>query len=148
MGWFVTSKNNFALGTAFISKALPSLEAGEIQLSANLRVAPTASSLSHPPLPAIYQGTVTLKGAPPATGTRLYARVVNQAIGDTWIRTKVMENGKYMLPLGVSNNGYVNAIVEFYMEGTKAEIQGLNASDEGSLRYKARGHRSLDLVFA
>ena len=142
---FSVSQDNFAMATEFIQTALPRLQDGNIRLEP--RPAPTPSPSAPPPLPAIYSGTVTFKGAFPDEGTRLYARVVQPAIGDVWIRTEVKLNGSYVLPLGLLNALYVNSVVELYLEGVKAEIQGLNTIEQGILRYEPANNRTLDLVF-
>ena len=49
--------------------------------------------------------------------------------------------------IGTSSRDYLNNPVEFYMEGAKAEIQGLGVTEMGVLRYKESGHRNLDLAF-
>ena len=51
------------------------------------------------------------------------------------------------MALAVLNALYVNAVVEFYLEGVKAEIQGLSTAELGILRYREGQNRSLDLVF-
>ncbi len=144
---FIVTQENFALATEFIRDALSRLENGVIQLEP--RPSPTANPLIPPPLPAIYQGSITLKGAPPPEGTLLYARVIHPDIGDLWLPTRSDSGGNYVLALGVVNSRYLNSEVEFYMEGLKAEIQELNLELD-VLRYQqvsGKLNRELDLVF-
>ena len=142
---FIVSSDNFAMATEFIQTALPRLQDGTIRLEP--RPVPTPSPGSPPPPPAIYSGTITFKGTAPAEGTRLYARVVQPTIGDLWLRTEAKLDGTYTLVLGVVNTLYVDSVVEFYLEGVKAEIQGLAILDQGLLRYEPAKSRTLDLVF-
>ena len=142
---FTASSDNFAMAAEFIKGALPRLTDGVIQLEP--RPMPTPSSGSPPPLPAIYFGAITFKGMPPREGTRLYARIVQPQIGDQWLITRVNSDGAYVFPLGVVNPLYVNSVVEFYLEGVKAAIQGLAIFDQGILRYEPGQNRTLDLVF-
>ena len=143
---FIVTQDNFAMATEFIQTALPRLRDGTIRLEP--RPLPTPNPGSPPPLPAVYSGTATFEGAFPAEGTRLYARVVQPTIGDLWLRTFVKLNGTYTLVLGVVNALYANSVVEFYLEGVKAEIQGLSTAEQGILRYNAALNRTLDLVFS
>ena len=142
---FIVSSNNFAMAAEFIQTALPRLQDGTIQLEP--RPVSTPGPSAPPPLPAIYSGAVTYQGTAPAEDTRLYARVVHPTIGDLWLRTEVKLNGTYTLVLGVVNTLYVNTVVEFYLEGVKADIQGLGILEQGILRYKEAQSRTLDLVF-
>ena len=91
---------------------------------------------------------MTFKGTTPKEGTLLHARVIQPQIGDLWLPpTKVRLDGTYTLVLGVVNALYVNSVVDFYVEGVKAEIQGLTILDQGLLRYEPAKNRTLDLVF-
>ena len=142
---FVALEENFALTSEFIQASLDRLSGGVINLEP--RPVPTPSAAAPPPLPAIYRGSVTLQGTAPPEGTPLYARVINTQLGDLWSRTEVGSGGTYTLILGTVNRLYLNNVVEFYMEGAKAQIEGLVFSDAGVLRLKEAESRTLDLAF-
>lgn len=109
----------FAKAEDSIRPALQGLLNGLVNLSAP-RPTPTADSGSPPPIPLILDGNVLVKGTQAATGTKLYARIVNQALGDAWFATTVKADGTYQVVLGVINANYVNSPVEFYVEGVKS----------------------------
>ena len=140
---FVVTQENFALASESIQGALDLLSSGVILLEP--RPSPTPSAGVPPPLPSIYSGSITFKGAPPPKGTPLYARVINPSLGDLWSRpsaAKVQAGGTYTLILGTVNTRYLNQLVEFYMEGVKARIEG-----QGVLRFEQGENRVLNLVF-
>ena len=142
---FIVSSDNFAMATEFIQTALPRLADGVIEVEP--RPKPDPGPGSPPPFTAIYTGAITFKGTPPNEGTPLYARVMQQQIGDEWLKTQIGPDGTYTMVLGVVNSLYVNSVVEFYVEGVKAEIQGLTILDQGLLRYEPAKNRTLDLIF-
>ena len=145
---FIVTQENFALASEFIQGTLSRLQDGVIQLEPRPSLTPNPGI--PPPLPAIYKGSITFKGAPPPEGTLLYARVIHPAIGDLWLSTRADSGGNYVLALGVVNSLYLNSQVEFYMDGVKAEIQGLTLLELGVLHYQqvlGKLNRTLDLVF-
>ena len=142
---FIALGENFALTSEFIQASLDRLSGGVINLEP--RPSPTPSAAAPPPLPAIYRGSVTLRGTAPPEGTPLYARVINAQLGDLWTLTEVGSGGTYTLILGTVNRLYLDDVVEFYMEGAKAQIEGLVFSDSGVLRLKEAQNRTLGLTF-
>ena len=142
---FVVSSDNFAMAAEFIQTALPRLANGVIQVEP--RPQPDPDPGSPPPFFAIYTGAVTFKGMTPTEGTLLHARVIQPQIGDEWLKAEIRLAGTYALVLGVVDSLYVNSVVEFYVEGVKAEIQGLTILEQGVLRYEPAKNRTLDLVF-
>ena len=73
--------------------------------------------------------------------------MINAQLGDLWTRTEVGSGGTYTLILGTVNRLYLDDVVEFYMEGAKAQIEGLVFADSGVLRYKEAQSRTLGLTF-
>ena len=142
---FVVTQENFALASESIEGALDVLSSGFILLEPRPSPTPSAGIPPPPPVPAIYSGSITFKGAPPPERTPLYARVINPQLGDLWTRPSaatVQAGGTYTLILGTISTSYLDKVVEFYMEGVKAQIEG-----QGVLRFEQGDNRVLNLVF-
>lgn len=165
---FIAKQENFVLTSQFIETALVKLRGGEISLckpKADLgtkgycieslletRTAPALPAGLRPQTPAIYRGTVSVNGAAPVNGTRLYARLVNAALGDSWTNFTLDSAGNYTIHAGTGHSGYQNSVVEFYIDGVKAQIRGTTFLDQariqdGVLRYRHGDFLTLGLSF-
>ena len=130
------SGGGYALAAEFIEPALPRLEGGVMQTSP--RPVPTASAGQFPPLPATIRGTVTIESDIAPEGTLLYARMVHSSLGDTWFPLVVEESGLYRLTVATLLAGYVNATIEFYIDGVKSD---------GITTFRQGKNTDLDLSF-
>lgn len=165
---FIATQENFVLTSQFIETALVKLKGGEISLckpKAKLgtkeycaealletRTGSTLPAGIRPQTPAIYRGTVSVNGAAPVNGTRLYARLVNSTLGDSWTNFTLDSTGNYTIHAGTGHSSYQNSVVEFYIDGVKAQIQGTTFLDQarlqdGILRYRHGDFLTLDLSF-
>ena len=147
---FAAKIENFSAATEFLEKTFLSLQSGSIKIRP--RPSPKAGPNAFPPMPTEYNGTIQFKGSIPTKGSTLYMQVNEPNIGDTWISTidegnYIQENGAYLIFLTVSSPAYRNSLVNFYMDGIKAEVQGLSQIDNGELRYTPSDRRTLNLIF-
>ncbi len=119
------SPGAYALVSISIQQTMPQLQAGTIQLTP--RPAPPPDP-QQAPVFVLFQGNVTVGGALPPAGARVYARVVNAALGDIWAPVKgaaIKEDGSYQIAVGATSQGYANSPVEFYIDGIKAKETAL-----------------------
>ena len=99
---------------------LPSLKAGI------LNILPSASAIdgsqpgAPPGIPAIYAGTVRVGGQIPQGSTRIYARVTKSGLTDLWFSQPLDFSGNFVIPVGITVQGYDNATVQFWIDATHA----------------------------
>ncbi len=113
------SGGGYALDSEFIETALPRLEGGVMQTST--RPVTTPAQGASIPLPATIRGTVTIGGDIAPEGTLLYARMVHSTLEDVWFPIVIEATGLYRLTVATLLIGYVNATIEFYVDGVKSE---------------------------
>ena len=60
-------------------------------------------------------------------GNRLYAKVSKRGLADQWFSSEVTTAGRYLVTIGVCQGSYVNATVEFWLDGTASPNTGTYA---------------------
>ena len=98
--------------------AIPSLRSGRIHIE-NLLPLTQQPDDSPPAIPIIFNGDITIDGAPAPVGTRVYARLKKQGQLDHWTSAPIARDqvGFYILNVSAPANSYNGAIVEFWVNG-------------------------------
>ena len=73
-----------------------------------------------PPIPIIYQGSLSVNGQVAPAGTRVYARVRATGRPDVWKSVWTNAEGQYTFPIAVCVSGYNGATIEFWSNAKKA----------------------------
>ena len=69
-----------------------------------------------PPLPIIFNGEVTIDGAPAPVGTLLHAKVSKEGEPDAWQSTPIGMSGEYVFPVSADPQTYFGGSVEFWVD--------------------------------
>jgi S1-C subfamily serine protease len=107
---------------ALAASLIPSLESGVNIVLPQPTTGGEDPNSGPPPLPAIFRGSVTVNGAPPAANTRIYARVSKAGLPDAWFSYVLQADspGFYVLAIGVTNGSYTGGSVDFWYQAQKA----------------------------
>ena len=116
----------YALTTGgLIDRVLPRLESGVIVISGSAAQCPVGT---FPPIPATFNGSITVGGQSAPVGSRIYAKVSKTNLTDQWFSTEITTAGRYLVTIGVCQSSYVNATVEFWLDGTASPNTGTYAA--------------------
>ncbi len=107
--------------------ALPVLRSGRMQI---LPVLPRPDWESLPNVPIVFNGEITVDGAPAPAGTLVYAKVSKEGEPDYWRSTLLGVAGEYVLPLSADTQTYLGGSVEFWVD---CESSSTVATYEGFL---------------
>ncbi len=106
----------YAMTTSgLLNRVLPLLEGGVTVISGAAAKCPAGV---FPPIPATFNGSVTIGGEAAPVGSRVYAKISKRGLADQWFSGEITTAGRYLLTVGVCQSSYVNATVQFWMNGS------------------------------
>lgn len=94
--------------------ALPVLRSGRMQINTVPSV-PDYHSPPLPPIPVIFNGEISIDGAPGPVGTLAHAKLSKEGQPDYWQSTVLGMAGEYVLPLS-ADSSYLGGSVEFWVD--------------------------------
>lgn len=117
--------------------ALRALRSRRMQIN----TAPSASDYHFPPLPpipVIFNGEMSIDGAPAPVGTLVHAKVSKEGQPDYWQSTLLGMTGEYVLPLS-RDSSYFGGSVEFWVDCKRSPT---------AIRYEEPSTRAVELDLA
>ena len=103
-----------------VGVALPALRSGRIHMLPWLPYYDSSDGI--PPLPIVFNGEITIDGAPAPVGKLLHAKVSKEGQPDYWQSTPIGTVGEYVLPLSADPQTHFGGNVEFWV-GCKRSAQ-------------------------
>ena len=98
---------------AIADVALPALRSGRMHV---LPGRPPREVDAPPPLPIVFNGEITIDGAPAPVGTLLHAKVSKEGEPDAWQSTPIGMSGEYVFPVSADPQTYFGGSVEFWVD--------------------------------